>query len=674
MKKKFNLLFMLLATTMFVFSCDKDEPKEQKEDDPIVEPTPDPEPEPSAWEGKTVSIKAAVEAIQGLDLKWAADDAIKLFDADAVGVDFTNTSGADATGTFSTTAWTGKKPLYAVHTTGAAYCNVEQGSFIMTLPAEQAVAEDNIFAKGANPSVGKVEEDATEEYKINSMKNVAALLEFTFVEGTAMNSLTIEGLDGEQLAGGANVVYSDMSWTAGPNPATSVVLTPSTGVFKTGVKYYAAVLPGTLAKGIKITIRDGADGKMVKTFGEESGLTLARSTITNFGEDIDYKEPPKVEEEFVVGIHFKNGWPFKETAVTAPASEGDKYTYNYKDLEDFEFKLQGTYAFTDSKLSFTADEGRIYLPVIEGRYLNSVVIVHATSNATAPVSDDKRRIEIHKAADDAIIGIRYLTHQWKRPVPVAKFSPHSAEQCYLLLTQATDVTDIYLRYNSTAEGTDAVKLGFESQYRNFNNNNGNTGGEGDGSVYLYQSSSNPDESYEAEDKTALSPFVSIKDRTKWGSTAVEDLPNPYKFYQICNGVTYTFEVMIPSTWEENHQRLWTWSNGLWSADYANPNILKLPNTGKLVWAGVACGNSYSAGKNRLVGIWAKDVNDDDYSVVGEEVHMASANKGTADGSEEGNSMLYKMWNLEDDFSATKEYYLHAQAGATNFTCMVLVYL
>lgn len=654
---------MMIAAATLAFSCKKPEPQPEPEPEPIDNPDPKPEEPKSPWEKEgEVSINVGAEMIAGQFAMPVQDgDILKVFDEEAAGVDFSFVSATADKAIFKATGWTAKKPAFAAYSPASRpFCNVEQGTVTVSLPAEQVLEGENVFVRTALPLAGKVVADATEEYKIEEMKVVPAFLEFVFIDGTVVNSVTVEGLNGEQVAGGVNVAVEDMSWTLGPNPATSVVLTAAGNAFQSGVKYYAAILPGNYPMGIKVTMRGEGDFKMVKTFGEEGGFALNRNAIKAFGEAIDTVPPPELEEEFVVAVDFTKAWPFKEAAGAS------SFTYDHKGLIDLTFALSGTYSYADGAASFSEAGGKIYLPVVEDHYLNSVVIVHKPGA--------KKRVEIYKASDDTQIGVRYVTHNWKKPVPVAKFSPHSAEQCYISMLDAMDVTNIYLLYNSTETGADAVKLGFESQYRNFNNNNGNTGGEGDGSQYLYQGADGTPTS--TQDGTALSPFVGIVARATPGATWTDEtVPNPYTFTQTCNGVEYVFESVRPDDPEQYKlQRMWNWQNGLWSMDWGTPNLLKVPRTGKLVWVGVACGNGYSATKDRRFGVLAKDVEDDDFSEVGDYTFLASAKQGTGDGLTVENSADYKAWCLDDDYSPTKDYYMSVISGSTCYSFMVLVYL
>ena len=120
--------------------------------------------------------------------------------------------------------------------------------------------------------------------------------------------------------------------------------------------------------------------------------------------------------------------------------------------------------------------------------------------------------------------------------------------------------------------------------------------------------------------------------------------------------------------------MFCWSSGMRSCNWGTPNLLKLPRTGKLVWAAAICGNAYNAAKNRSFSIEAKDISDSGFTTVGEAAYLATSAQGTGDGTTLENSATYKAWCLEDEYSPTKDYYLSVGAGNTFINFLVLIYL
>lgn len=590
----------------------------------------------SPWKSSVTSLNVGAEAPQS----FVAGDVITVYDINGSAVAFT-TDAATTPANFSTTEWTGEEPAFAVFTTGTS--TYADGSFGVTIPAQQKIDAAGTADHKAMPAVAAVEPDETVDYKISSMSNAAGRIALTFLNNTKAKSVKIQGMNGEALAGGISVKLSDLS--CGVSAAeNAVIITPAGETFKGGSTVYATILPGTYTGGLKFTVTD-TDNKVIENiFGEEGGIEVARNQDTVLPAAVDTK-PLNFPEEFVVHVDFTKAWPFQE-AYSAGISD---YTFQYTEELPMTFGFAGSFAYDGAGLNFSSASGKIILPQIDGRYLNSVVVVHKEGAS--------KKLELHKLSDDSQIGNQYKTHVWKKPVPVAKFSPHSNEQCYVLLVDANTIEHVYIRYNSSADGSDAVKLGFESQWNPFNNSNG----EGDGSVYVL----------DVVGGSNKSPFVGIN-YTSSNGWDQDNTPNPYTFTQTVNGVSYTFESIRPDKWAGQH--MYCWSGGMRSCNYGSPNRLKLPRTGKLVWAAAICGNAYSATKDRRFGILAMDEGDTEMTTVGEYTFLASAKQGTGVGDTLENTAVYKAWCLDDVYSSTKDYYLDVVAGNTYINFLVLIYL
>lgn len=591
----------------------------------------------SPWLSSVTSLNVGTEAPSA----FVAGDVITVYDVNGAAVSFT-TDAATVPANFSTTEWTGENPAYAVFTTGTPSLAVADADavFGVTIPAQQKIDVGSDACHTAMPAVAAVEPDETLDFKISSMSNVAGRLALSFLSGTKAKSVKIQGMDGESLAGAVSVKQSDLSLTVN-SAENSVIITPAGEVFEGGSTVYAAILPGTYAKGLKFTVTDTDNQVIENIFGEEGGIVVERNKDTVLPAAVDTK-PLNFPEEFIVHVDFTKAWPFQE-AYSAGKNE---YTFQYTEDLPMTFGFDGSYAYEAAGLNFSAAGGKLILPQIDGRYLNSVVVVHKEGAS--------KKLELHKVSDDSKIGNQYKTHVWKKPVPVAKFTAHMDEQCYVSLVDANTIEHIYIRYNSSATGSEAVKLGFESQYKPFNNNNG----EGDGAVYV-------------KDEGDKSPFVGISYQASNGWD-VNTTPNPYTFTQTVDGVAYTFESIRPDKWAGQH--MYCWTNGMRNCNYGSPNMLKLPRTGKLVWAAAICGNGYNATKDRRFGILAKDDGDSDFAEVGAYAFLASAAQGTGDGSTVGNSAAYKAWCLDDVYSPSKDYYLSVVAGNTYINFLVLIYL
>lgn len=599
-----------------------------------------------SWTGNCVSLAvgpATKTVLNGLMPVWSAGDVLTVYDQDGVPVEFTNSTGAGTTATFSTTSWTGKVPVCAIYGENAAY-NLISGVVGVNIPTSQT-APAGSFALSASPSIGAVS-SSDGNYSVSTMKNVASLLSFSFSTENEIVSLLIEGANGEQIAGSVNVNYPSMSWSAGSNPAASIFLAAEGGTFLSGVPYYAAILPGVFNNGLRFTITDSDGNVRIKEVGKELGMEFIRGRICSF-EEVDAEPVIPAPEEFVVSLDFKSGWPFsKVCAATADQdADGETYTYEYSSNLNLAFKLikpeSGSYTYTSNHISYDLAGGKIVLPKVKDRYLNSVVVVHEMNGA--------KSFELHKVSDNTKLGVTHTTSEWKCHVPVAKFSPHEDERCYIsLLSEGTAITNVYLYYTSSATGSDAVQLGFQFNYNTFNQNT-------NGDTYTNNGTS--------------SPFFGINTRQK-DRTEVFDT---YSFTQTVNGLSYTFTSLRPTS-EYTKGDLYCWSGGLWSGQYGNEKYLKLPRTGKLVWVRAAVANATNGSNGRYVRIDAKEPGATGYDTVGNGVYLGATAYGLGDGSSASDNAEYKIWCLDDSYSPTKEYYLYCSNGYTWLDELVLIYL
>ena len=597
----------------------------------------------SPWKSSVTSINVGAEAPSA----WVNGDALSVYDVNGTAVAFT-TDAATTPAIFSTTEWTGEAPAYAAFTSGTPTLELagSDAVFGVAIPAQQKIDSGGSADHAAMPAVAAVEPDATVDYKISTMTNAAGRIALTFMAGTKAKSVKIQGMDGEALAGSVSVKLSNLSCTV-TAPETSVVVTPSGDAFESGSTVYASILPGTYAKGLKFIVTDTDNQVIENVFGDDTGIVVVRNQDTTLPDAVDTK-PLNFPDEFVVHLDFTKAWPFKESY-----SSGTKeYTFAYSEELPMTFKFDGGYEAGTGSIDFSGGTGKVFFPQIEGRYLNSLVIVNE--------DDGAKRYTLHKAADESQIGLQKSTSTWRSSpamhVPVVHFSPHSQDQCYLKMveTSVTKVTHIYLRYTSAAASSDGVQLGYEINFNPWNR------------------------TYNGSNWTNVGkePFSGVVPRTTPGATWTEEtVSNPYTFTQTVDEKEYTFEVPRPGAWG-SHQRLWNFSGGLWSSDYApaDANILKLPRTGKLVWVGVACGNGYKATTNRSFYIMSMDEGESNYTKIDQPYFLASAKQGTGDGLTVENSAVFHTWCLDDNYSPTKDYYMAVGAGATSLSQFILIYL
>lgn len=148
-----------------------------------------------------------------------------------------------------------------------------------TQPAVAGSFDDGIF-----PAV------AVSKTTTLSFYNVAGGIKFSVAED-GVTEVAFEANGGEAIAGIAHVKFADgvPVIQSVESPQSCVTVTAPQGGFVKGEKYYAAVLPATLASGITITLKRGDQEPI--TIASNKSNTIKRSVIANVG---DLQKPVKV--------------------------------------------------------------------------------------------------------------------------------------------------------------------------------------------------------------------------------------------------------------------------------------------------------------------------------------------------------------------------------------------
>ncbi len=134
------------------------------------------------------------------------------------------------------------------------------GSAILTdLPSEQAACGDGTFGTGVNLSA------AVSEGTSLQFENLCGLLTVTLssvpAEEYVLESVTLEGRNGEKIAGAVSVSVPGLEATAGEGAVTSVTLKAAEGAALTADTYVFTIIPATFTNGIKLTFDYGTNGK-----------------------------------------------------------------------------------------------------------------------------------------------------------------------------------------------------------------------------------------------------------------------------------------------------------------------------------------------------------------------------------------------------------------------------
>lgn len=152
-----------------------------------------------------------------------------------------------------------------------------------TLPHVQTVVKfgDYYQCPEALLSVGKLDNAGSQL----QLKNVFSLVMITVPEGTSFESITLLSNNGEALSGtvSVNPVTGECTVVSGD---PTVTIKPASGTLAAG-NYMIAVLPGTLASGIKVVVMDNSDSVKQRNngstieFNRNAGLKMPEALLSN---------------------------------------------------------------------------------------------------------------------------------------------------------------------------------------------------------------------------------------------------------------------------------------------------------------------------------------------------------------------------------------------------------
>lgn len=200
-------------------------------------------------------------------LRWTAGDQISLFDGNTLNrqYKFDGETG-DNSGTFSIVnapygSGNDLTANYAVYPYASSTKIAESGAMTVTLPSEQAYAE-NSFGPGANTMVAVTKDRADTFLKF---KNVCGYLKLQlYGDEVTVKSITLTGNNNEKIAGAATITpsYSGDPTTSTAEDATgTITLNCEEGVkigttLETATAFWIVVPPITFDDGFKVTITD----------------------------------------------------------------------------------------------------------------------------------------------------------------------------------------------------------------------------------------------------------------------------------------------------------------------------------------------------------------------------------------------------------------------------------
>ena len=195
----------------------------------------------------------------GEKVVWTAGDAIGIFGNSGKAEQFVLESidESDASvATFKGSALPAET-YYAVYPYDAD-AELSGDAISAELPAVQTAAGDGTFAAGVNLS------SAVAENGNLQFENLCGLVTLTLSsvpEGYSLESVTLEGRNGEKISGEVSVSVPDLKAVAGENAGTSVTLAAAEGSYLSAEAYVFTVIPATFSNGIRVTFDYGEKGK-----------------------------------------------------------------------------------------------------------------------------------------------------------------------------------------------------------------------------------------------------------------------------------------------------------------------------------------------------------------------------------------------------------------------------
>ena len=357
--------------------------------------------------GNHLSITAGTESKtvlrNGDEVQWSSTDKLLVFDNENACVQFDNVSAESptATATFSTSNWTGKTPVIALHSGAELGNHSYDGSKVTAyLNPTQKIVNKSSYSKTSALSVGVISDNGS-GYVVGEMKNCFALLKLTFSDAT-VQSVVMTGNNDEILAGWADITYNsgNPTWAVNASKAGSKSIKAfpegsgaTNNAFATTVSYYIAVYPQTLSKGFTITMTR-ADGKSA-TRTINSSVTLQRSVIKEFEATID-QGLTWVADDIIIDctnagkfVHEVDGSPVALTARTSSIYSTVNTAFDFWLTGKEEYVFNGAVTNWSPNHLGAASNSPVKLPFISGYILKEVDItsVKHSSNRTYKVTD-----------------------------------------------------------------------------------------------------------------------------------------------------------------------------------------------------------------------------------------------------------------------------------------------
>ena len=293
----------------------------------------------------TLASASTKTALDGKNVVWCVNDSISVFDGSGNRMFTTSESGASATFTGTAASVNTYSVLYPFDYAAT----LEDGMINTFLPTDQ-VATVSGFAPSVNLAAARLVSDQGDIY--GELKNVGCYLKIPVASSESrIKWIQAEAIGGESLSGAIKISFDaeDVPVATDDGGNSYVRLACPEGVFTPG-EYYLVLLPGTLSKGLRVTVANDDGVSRSHEFKKLSSLNrnavynynasadglIGSITIQDIGEEVDiYEAAPAVISQW---NNWSNRTEVKDLFLEAQA-EGKTYCsmfkfYNYEKSGD----------------------------------------------------------------------------------------------------------------------------------------------------------------------------------------------------------------------------------------------------------------------------------------------------------------------------------------------------
>ena len=243
------------------------------------------------------------------------------------------------------------------------------GTSVTTVLPDSQQSREGSFSKGGIISVAKANDSDMTFY------NVYGGFCFSLIS-EKIDKVVFEAVNGESIAGKVQIAFSDgaPSIKSVTDGSSKVTLVPSDGAtFKSGVRYYLALLPGTLSAGFKVSLYSG---NKIASFVKSNEITIKRRVfgrILNLDSGLSFVTIPENAPQGTVDMGLSVYWANSNIGASKPEDYGNYYAWGeittksdytwstYKWCEGYETTLtkynrSASYGIVDNKTQLEPED------------------------------------------------------------------------------------------------------------------------------------------------------------------------------------------------------------------------------------------------------------------------------------------------------------------------------